>query len=426
MRRRAARVCVIAGVASAQLLVPPKKMIFRTRDPLTGEPNPDLRKALVLDGFPTFMGVAEANEEPENDVLAAMRWHITPETGLVLLNPLVPLRYIYRHQHNVVVGSMWKNHHNEFARLVAAHARNQSILEIGGGHGYLAAKLLFSEAVARWTMVDPNPVSTFAIPNLEIVKSYVEDLGALHREIDCVVHSHTLEHMYDPARFFEIVRGLLKPGQLHIFSVPNLFALVADGQPSLHFEHTILLREEHISWLLENKGFEVVTTRYFGGKHSIFYVTHAVERSAPTTAPPNFYAENRRAFQRWHDRFSEDASTFARRLADDKRRNFIFAAHFATQYLLAAGLPAEKFAGILDNNQDKIGKRLYGHDLWVAAPSTIAGVDRPVVVLRTGVYDDEIAAQLVAINPEAVILRPIARNATFARGTRPRDAKGRR
>ena len=51
--------------------------------------------------------------------------------------------------------------------------------------------------VKHWTMVDPNPVSTFAIPDLDIVKSYVEDLGKLPREIDCVVHSHTLEHMYD-------------------------------------------------------------------------------------------------------------------------------------------------------------------------------------------------------------------------------------
>ena len=68
---------------------------------------------------------------------------------------------------------------------------------------YLAAKLLFSEAVKHWTMVDPNPVSTFAIPDLDIVKSYVEDLGKLPHEIDCVVHSHTLEHMYDPARFFD-------------------------------------------------------------------------------------------------------------------------------------------------------------------------------------------------------------------------------
>ena len=67
-------------------------------------------------------------------------------------------------------------------------------------------------------------------------------------------------------------RDFLKSGLLlHIFSVPNLFALVNDGQPSLHFEHTILLREEHIQWLLESKGFEIVTKQYFGGTHSIFY-----------------------------------------------------------------------------------------------------------------------------------------------------------
>ena len=225
------------------------------------------------------------------------------------------------------------------------------------------------------------------------------------------MHSHTLEHMYDPARFFEIVRGLLSEGQLHIFSVPNLFALVNDGQPSLHFEHTILLREEHIQWLLESKGFEIVTKQYFGGTHSIFYVTKAVARK-PNGPPPNFFHENKRAFQRWHQRIFEDAAVFKGRLADDKSRNFIFAAHVATQYLLAAGLPSEKFAAVLDNNQDKIGKRLYGHDLFVRAPAAIKGVDRPVVVLRTGVYDDEIASQLIAVNPGVVILRA-ARNATI-------------
>jgi hypothetical protein len=147
MRHRAA--IALAGVATAQLLVPPKKMVFRTRDPLTGETSADWRKALAIDGFPTFMGVAEANEKPDDDVLATMRWHIIPETGVVLLNPLVPLHYIYRHQHNAVVGTVWSKHHNQFAHLVATHAPGGRILEIGGGHGYLAAKLLFSEAVKR-------------------------------------------------------------------------------------------------------------------------------------------------------------------------------------------------------------------------------------------------------------------------------------
>ena len=77
----------------------------------------------------------------------------------------------------------------------------------------------------------------------------------------------------------------------------------------------------------------------------------------------------------WHQRIFEDAAVFKGRLAEDKSRNFIFAAHVATQYLLAAGLPSEKFAAVLDNNQDKIGKRLYGHDLFVRAPAAIKNID---------------------------------------------------
>ena len=54
---------------------------------------------------------------------------------------------------------------------------------------------------------------------------------------------------------------------------------------------------------------------------------------------------------------------------------------------------------------------MYGHDLFVRAPAAIKNIDRPVVVLRTGVYDDEIASQLIAVNPGVVILRA-ARNTT--------------
>ena len=65
--------CAFVGVTTAQLLVPPKKMVFRTRDPLTNTTSNNWRKALAIDGFPTFMGVAEAHEKADDDVLAAMR-----------------------------------------------------------------------------------------------------------------------------------------------------------------------------------------------------------------------------------------------------------------------------------------------------------------------------------------------------------------
>ena len=89
------------------------------------------------------MGVAETTELAKDDVLADVHWSISTQSGVVLLNPLVPLEYIYRHQHNAVVGGIWKRHHNEFANIVASHVPAEAhILEIGGAHGYLAAKLL--------------------------------------------------------------------------------------------------------------------------------------------------------------------------------------------------------------------------------------------------------------------------------------------
>ena len=94
MQRSAATAVAIASFASGQLMVQPKKMLYRTHDPLTSEPDPELRRQLALEGFPTFMGVAEADENQQN---------IVSETGVVLLNPLVPFEYIYRHQHTAVV-----------------------------------------------------------------------------------------------------------------------------------------------------------------------------------------------------------------------------------------------------------------------------------------------------------------------------------
>ena len=74
MQRFAATAVAIASFASGQLMVQPKKMLYRTHDPLTSEPDPELRRQLALEGFPTFMGVAEADENQQN---------IVPETGVV-------------------------------------------------------------------------------------------------------------------------------------------------------------------------------------------------------------------------------------------------------------------------------------------------------------------------------------------------------
>ena len=71
--------------ATAQLLVPAGRMVPRPADPLAGGDGGDLELLLALPDFPTFMGVAEAGEREADDVLADMRWHASPATGLIQL-----------------------------------------------------------------------------------------------------------------------------------------------------------------------------------------------------------------------------------------------------------------------------------------------------------------------------------------------------
>ena len=90
---------------------------------------------------------------------------------VVLLNPLVPFEYIYRHQHKqhkaVEGGYMDKSPQLICGARGRACARRAHPRDRRWSR-YLAAKLIFSEAVKYWTIVDPNPVTTFAIPYLKI------------------------------------------------------------------------------------------------------------------------------------------------------------------------------------------------------------------------------------------------------------------
>ena len=381
-------------------------MISRDYD-LTTRKNSSLCKLFTISNVPTYMGIAPEGQTPENDIVADMTWHVAEGSGMVQLHPLVPLQYVYQQQHNAVVGATWLEHHDKFAALIAKHSPRH-VVEIGGGHGYLAMKLLFTDAVKKWTMVDPNPLAVFPMPSLTIVRKYIEDMTFLPEGVDAVVHSHALEHIYDPWLFFARLRNIMVVGGLHIFSVPNLYELARQDAPCLHFEHTLLLREEWVDGLLVAHGFELVEKVPFGGIHSIFYVARLARKVADEPAHrsrPVRFVDSGAVAQRWYRHLTNDAQAATLQLSTNISLNFLFAAHAGSQYLLAVGMPEQRFASILDNNPNKVGRRLYGSRLWVQAPSAIAGLPSPRIVLRQGAYNSEISAQLLAINPSSVIVK---------------------
>jgi len=54
----------------------------------------------------------------------------------------------------------------------------------------------------------------------------------------------------------------------------------------------------------------------------------------------------------------------------------------------------------LDNSPIKIGKRLYGTNLKVNSPKILSKSSNPMVILKAGVYNDEIKKDIIEnINP---------------------------
>ena len=79
---------------------------------------------------------------------------------------------------------------------------------------------------------------------------------------------------------------------------------------------------------------------------------------------------------------------------------YLFGAHIFSQYLISFGLSTKRVISILDNSPIKIGKRLYGTNLKVNSPKILSKSSNPMVILKAGVYNDEIKKDIIEnINP---------------------------
>ena len=86
-----------------------------------------------------------------------------------------------------------------------------------------------------------------------------------------------------------------------------------------------------------------------------------------------------------------------------KQPVYLFGAHIFSQYLLCFGLDRTKIKSILDNSTAKQGKRLYGAEFFVQSPEVLRGQDRPIVILKAGIYNEEIKKDILEnINPNVL------------------------
>jgi hypothetical protein len=339
------------------------------------------------------------DEPREKDVLADMPWYISKRSGMIQLNPLLPLDVVYKTEHGSgVVGKAWDEHHQAFAELISSYDVN-NVLEIGGLHGILANKINKIAPSTNWTIIEPNPIDPENI-KAKVIRGFFDDGFIPRDKYDCIVHSHVLEHTYDPRRFMEHTSELIEGGIL-IFSVPNMDEMIKRKYTNcINFEHTVFLGETHIEYLLSSHGFSLINKEYYRDDHSIFYAAiknHSVE---PTRIPTNAYDEYKDLFNRYIDSHLHDVNKINEAINSTDIPVYLFGAHVFSQYLISFGLDPAKIVGLLDNDESKRGKRLYGTSLHSDIPEILKGTSEAIVILRAGVYNDEVRNNFAEnINP---------------------------
>lgn len=368
------------------------RLIERTRDVVTGSYN--LEDLHVLPGFPVFMGTTD--QDPALDLTADMAWSISRDSGLIQLKYLLPLDVLYQAQTTTsAVGPTWMAHHREFAAFLAGYSP-KSVLELGGAHGILALEYYRREGQPplSWTILEPNPAPVEGCP-ANFIKGFFDESFRFDQPWDVLVHSHVFEHMYDPAQFIERLQDFVAPGQLMVFSVPDLREwLQRKFTNCINFEHTVFLTEPYVDLLLASHGFRTLEKRHVMDGHSIFYAAVRDDTTVPEVLSPDLHRQNRNIYNEFADYYGNLTRQINARVDAWDGDVYLFGAHVFAQYLIAFGLDTRRICCILDNDSRKQGHRLYGTKLIVASPEILAGKNNAAVILKAGIYNDEIKREI--------------------------------
>ena len=364
--------------------------------------NNDFEELFTIEKFPIFMGVVEKNYKSEYQNLT---FNICKSTGTVQIFPRIPLDKLYFKSHGSgKIGKIWNDHHHKFHSIIKEHMSG-TIIEIGGGHNSIHSLPIEYNNKFKILSFDPNG-DVNNNDNLKVINKFFSEEAIIEENISSVelfIHSHLLEHIYDPLDFLNLIHKYLKKDGLHIFSVPNMKKMIESGYPNaMNFEHPFFLEEDLIDKLLSVTGFEIVTKFYFREDHSIMYTTKKTAKSSYDL--DNHYHENKKLFLNLLDKWNSDVSLLNNLITSSKEKIFLFGAHIFSQNLLFLGLNKEKINCILDNDPDKQDSYMYGTNLIVKNPKILEDCNKPIIILRTGAYNSEIKKGILEINSTSIFI----------------------
>ena len=353
----------------------------------------------IFKNFPVYMGTTK--QQIESDLRSDQVWGKCRNCGCLQLMKLLPLDVLYTADHaSGSVGEIWTKHHQDFAKFICRDKPNK-ILEIGAAHGILAQNILSINPRIEYTIIEPSPTT---IPkDVRLIKDYVENQYQLIIEADVIVHSHLVEHLYEPTKFIRNINENSRENTLMYISFPNIEQLIkTGGTNSLNFEHTYYLHPVQIESILEKNAFKVEEFVKFES-HSFFLKCRKINKEQKLTKIPNI-SHLIQEFDNMYDHLQALVNRCNNMKFGKNENVYLFGAHVFSQTLIELGLNIENVRGVIDNSSSKQGERLYGTTLKVYSPNVLANERNATVILKASHYQEEIKNQLVEINPDVRII----------------------
>jgi len=357
----------------------------------------DLQDFYCLEKFPLL--TAPTTDAIETDRFMDMDFIICNDCKCVQLCSLIDPTVLYSFDNKASLTPLWKDHHNSFAaytKKVLEETKPENLVEIGGGSNSIF-EYLGKDIEANKVIMDvyeqPEEVTSrlgasYLIGNCEHFSAYPDKTT--------IVMGHTFEHLYSPLDFIKSVAE--SPVDTVVLSVPNLrLWLLKKSTFNLLFnQHTFYFEENDMKYMFAQYGFEAVDFTMFR-EHSLF----CTFRRSASVVPSSLNVKND-VVQPIYDHFNLKSVSIAQ--LNTSGHVYIMPSFYVGQIVYHYFDQKEKVLGFLDNDKNKVKKRLYGTPLSTFLPSQIQDKDDVSVVLVKTPYFAEMEKQLRELNPKANVI----------------------
>jgi 2-polyprenyl-3-methyl-5-hydroxy-6-metoxy-1,4-benzoquinol methylase len=321
----------------------------------------------------------------------------------IQLANLIPLNILYNKSHNLTsFGKLWEGYFNVLIEKIQTNIDKKNILEVGCPSGKIA---LNCKNYNKWYIVEPNKNDSIKFNDkIYFIQKFFDSNFTINDNIDMIIHSHLLEHIYEPDVFLKKCYELLNDEGEMIFGIPNMQYL-ADNELCLFvgvfFEHTIFMNKENITYLLSKNGFDVLEIIDYVNHSTIYHVKKQkiIRVCNSEIKIKNYYND----FIKCIDTYKLFINKCNLIISNTNKPVYIFGASYNTQFLLSMGLDIKYLTGLLDNSIEKQNKYLYGFDLLIYSPEILLYTDC-IVIIKNSYYVNEIKDQLLNLNNNTQIL----------------------